>query len=146
MSTESNAGRPSEFKSEYAQKLLDYFSRPPINPETNNVNDFPSLAGFAISIGVHRDTLLEWSKKTDPEFAEFSGAYKRVIDFQENYLVTLGLQGKVNTAFGIFTAKNVLKWRDKQPDETDVVVNNNITTLSDAEIDAKLEKLKGEKK
>lgn len=137
MSEETKPGRPSKYKHEYCEQLIEYFSVEPyrevlkkivtkqgdvIEVPENEANDMPTLAGFAISIGVHRDTLLEWSK----EYPEFSGAYKRAIDFQENFLVTNGNKGLINPAFGIFTAKNILKWKDKQADENDQI-NINIT-------------------
>lgn len=132
---ENTNGRPSKYKDEYCQLLLDYFSEEPYREVIRKVhtkqgdvieipedvaNDFPTLAGFAIKIGVHRDTLLEWSK----QFPEFSGAYKRASDFQEHFIVTNGMKSLVNPAFAIFTAKNVLKWRDKQPGEEDKTVTH----------------------
>lgn len=139
MSTESNAGRPSKYKPEYTEELLEYFSDHPYSVKTKRVavgdgefatvdqevpNDFPTLAGFAIKIGVHRDTLHEWSECG--HYPEFSDAYKRVKDFQERYLLVNGLKGIINSAFGIFAMKNILKWRDKQPDEGPEVSNTQV--------------------
>jgi len=147
-------GQPTKYKPEYCQQLLDYFSVPPykqvwkpiptkhgqlIDVPMDEASDFPTLAGFAIKIGVSRDTLLEWSKA----HSEFSGAYKRAIDFQENFLAVNGNKGLIPGPFAIFTAKNILKWRDKQPDEVDTIVNNNVGQISDEELDAKIqEKMK----
>jgi hypothetical protein len=99
------------------------------------ISDFPTLAGFAIKIGVNRDTLAEWAKN----FAEFSGAYKKAKDYQENWLAVNSLKGLLPPASAIFTQKNVIGWRDKQPDEVDVVVNNH--TLSDEQLDNRIEAL-----
>jgi hypothetical protein len=144
-------GRPSPYKPEYAQKLIDYFSVQPYSEKIKKIvtkkgdvievpfdeaADFPTLAGFAISIGVHRDTLHEWSKV----HPEFSDAYARAKDFQENFLVINGLKGLVKEQFGQFVTKNVLGWRDKQPGEADVIVNN-VTSKSDDELDARLKEL-----
>lgn len=142
-------GRPSKYKEEYAQALIEHFDHPPYrkiiktitpkngepyNIEVDEPTDFPTLASFACKIGVCRDTLQEWAKHHE----DFSAAYKRAILYQEQYLTVNGLKGFINSPFGIFTAKNVLKWRDKQPDETDVVVNN-LSNLSDEELDARIE-------
>lgn len=119
----SELGRPTLYKPEYVEELLEYFDQEPyvevektvptkkgpVQINVDEATDFPTLAGFAIKIGVHRDTLHEWSKK----YPEFSDAYKRAKDFQENYIATNGMKGLVNPAFAIFTAKNVLGWRDK---------------------------------
>jgi len=155
--TKSTVGRPSDYDPKYVQMLLDYFDIKPYQEKTKKVltggalveipfseaSDFPTLAGFAVKIGKHRDTLHRWSE----EHPEFSDAYKRAKDFQENYLAVNGNKGLIAPAFAIFTAKNVLGWRDKQPGEADVIVNNNVSNLSDAELEArvqeKLSKLSG---
>lgn len=138
-------GRPSEYRPEIAQELLDYFGKDPyvekeqdILTKTGDVitikkdvaSDFPTLAGFAIKLGICRDTLLEWSK----EYPEFSGAYKRAKDFQENFLAVNGNKGLIHPAFAIFTAKNVLNWRDKK----DVEHSGFIAEITDEELDRKI--------
>jgi hypothetical protein len=160
-------GRPSGYRPEYVGQLIEYFSAPPYKQLIKKItekdddgkttikevpmfhenglpileiSDFPTLAGFAISIGVHRDTLQEWAKN----FAEFSDAYKKAKDYQENYLAVNGNRSLLPPAFAIFTAKNVLGWRDKQPDEVDVVVNNH--ALSDDQLDNRIEALLKSKK
>lgn len=151
-------GRPSLFQDKYTEKLLEYFDREPYSEELKRIitksgdvievpmdvaSDFPTLAGFAVSIGVHRDTLHEWAnaKAEDGElkYQDFSDAYKRAKDFQENFIATNGMRGLVNPAFAIFTAKNVLGWRDKHPGEEDKVVVNNFPkeSLSDLKARAK---------
>lgn len=167
MAKKKNPGRPSSYKQEYVGKLIEYFSQSPYKQlvkkivEKNDdgkttikevpmvhenglpiheISDFPTMAGFAISIGVHRDTLQEWAKN----FAEFSDAYKKAKDYQENYLAVNGNRSLLPPAFAIFTAKNVLGWRDKQPDEVDVVVNNH--SLSDDQLDHRIELLLKSKK
>lgn len=164
-SQKKTVGRPSSFKPQYVAELIKYFSKPAYSQVVKKVSekveidgasqtkiieipqcrddgtpvleasDFPTMAGFAISIGVHRDTLQEWAKN----YAEFSDVYKKAKDFQENYLAVNGNRGLLPPAFAIFTAKNVLGWRDKQPDEVDVVVNNH--ALSEEQLDNRIEEL-----
>ena len=153
-------GRPSLFDEKYTDELIAYFNIEPYEERTKQVatksgevididtdvaNDFPTLAGFAVKIGVHRDTLHEWSKAKNEDGSlkhpNFSDAYARAKDFQEKFLTVNGLKTLINPQFAMFVAKNVLGWRDKQPDETDVVVNNNISNLSDEELNAKIESL-----
>lgn len=160
-------GRPSGFKPEYVIELLKYFSEPPYRQVIKKISekgedgslkvteipqfhedgrpvletsDFPTIAGFAVRIGVHRDTLQEWAKN----FADFSDAYKKAKDYQENYLAINGNRDLLPQAFAIFTAKNVLGWRDKQPDEVDIVVNNH--ALSDEQLDNRIQILLKSKK
>lgn len=135
-------GRPSEYKPEYAEALIEYFSEAPykeilkkivtkdgdvVEVPSVEATDFKTLAGFAISIGVHSETLLNWSK----QFPEFFDAYKRAKDFQQQFLAVNGNKGLINPAFSIFTAKNVLQWRDKQPDENDNININVNSALAD---------------
>lgn len=154
-------GRPSDYKSEYVKELIKYFSEPPyrqvikkisekIEGELKSIevpqfdadgrpvyeiSDLPTIAGFAIKLGKHRDTLQEWAKN----HADFSDAYKKAKDYQENYLAVNGNRGLLPPAFAIFTAKNILGWRDKQPDEVDVVINNH--SLSDEQLDNRIQAL-----
>lgn len=120
----SKVGRPSKYKPEICQEMIDYFSIPPyrevtktIRPkngdpyevETIEANDFPSFAGFAAKIGVHRETLHEWKRS----HALFSDAYKMCKELQENFVLVNGFKGTVNTTFAIFTSKNLLSYRDR---------------------------------
>lgn len=131
--------RPTLYNPKYCRMILAHFSVKPYRRVKSRdvANDFPTLAGFAAKIGVHRETLLNWTE----EHPEFFDAYKRAKDFQENFLVVNGLKDLINPSFGIFTAKNVLGWRDKQPGEADVVVNN-VVERSDEELDARIKELK----
>lgn len=113
------AGQPTKYDKRFCKLLIEYFKMPLTKKEKGRsvAADFPSLAGFAIKIGVHRDTLHEWTS-AHPEFAE---AVKLAKDYQENWLIQNGLKGLVEQPFAIFTAKNVMKWRDKQPGEEDKI-------------------------
>ena len=106
--TKSNPrGRPTAYKPEYCQELLDYFSIRPyetleVKDNTGQVKEakpipnlFPTLARFACKCGVTRDTLYEWSTATNEDGSlkhpEFSYAYKRAKEFQEAILVIVSL-------------------------------------------------------
>ena len=106
-------GRPTKYEDWMPQAILDYF--------TKEVGNFPTLAGFSASIGVSRETLHDWATVKDANGAlrnaEFSDAYKRAKELQEQNLVTGALTGAYNPTFAIFTAKNVLGWRDKVEQE-----------------------------
>ncbi len=123
------AGRPELYKTEYAEKIIKFFNIDPFIRETYTdgsgsertrlvPNRFPTLARFAAELDVDRSTLAEWAEKKDSEgrlvHPEFSRAYKRAKDYQEAFLVEGGLAGAFETPFAIFTAKNVIGWRDKQ--------------------------------
>lgn len=100
-------GRPSLYDPKYIGMLYDYFNREP-ETEDGKPTEFPTKAGFAIKIGVDRDTLKEWADK----HPDFSAAYKAAQQFQERHLVANTLKGNFQQTFAIFTAKNVLGWRD----------------------------------
>lgn len=122
-------GRPTKYSSKYCEQLIKYFDIEP-HFETPVVytnkdgstkeevklipSDLPTLAGFAKKIKVHRDTLNQWER----DHKEFSDAIKEAKECQESILVTNGLHGLYQGAFAIFTAKNILNWRDKQ--DTDI--------------------------
>lgn len=126
-------GRPSKYEDRFVTELIKFFDveayreMPILDKEGNTVaikavpNKFPTLARFACKIGVTRETLWDWATATDDEgnliHAEFSNAYKRAKEFQESILVEGAMAGAFQANFSIFTAKNVLGWRDKVEQE-----------------------------
>lgn len=143
-------GRPSDYDPKYAGMLIDYCSREPFETKDGKrtPTEFPTLAGFAKLIGKHRETLNNWADQNqNPEFFD---AYKRLKDAQEHYLVVNGLAGTVNAIFAIFTAKNVIGWRDKQKDEAPDVLINNYANLPTEQLEEKAlelaKKIVGKKK
>lgn len=141
----------SKYHDDIPKEFIDYFDQPPYRAVTktivtkkgdvaevteNEATDFRSIAGFARKVGVHRDTLHQWSK-VHPAFTE---VYGRAKDFQEDYLTVNGLKGYIQMSW-IFVAKNVLGYRDKQPDEADKTTINNITVKSTEQIDQRLKEL-----
>lgn len=148
--THSKGGRPSKYKEEFPQKLLEFFENYLIEPNTKEVIEeitkfykdgqeketikkykiipkgVPTLFGFARSIHVDYDTINKWAKarigdkppKEEKDlrpfkYPDFSGAYKKAIHYQTEYLVRVGIGGTAPSAFAIFTAKNMIGWRDK---------------------------------
>jgi hypothetical protein len=73
------------------------------------------LKDFAIEKNFSSDYLVRFADKNE----KFSSSLKKAKDIQESRLVAKGFEKGSNTAFVIFTLKNVAKWRDKQPDEED---------------------------
>lgn len=132
--TPERTGRPTLYKPEYAEQLIKYFNIPSttvIKDDDGTVSlasngkalqiaaEFPTKAGFACEIGVHRDTLHEWANATlddnkTKKHPDFSDAYNMAELYQENILVQNGLTGRYNAAFTIFAAKNIIGYRDKQ--------------------------------
>ena len=125
-------GRPTKYRDEFVVMLLEYFSQPPIktvttvDKEGNTVEKtvpamFPTLARFAANLGVTTETLHDWATAKNPDGTQknptFSYAYKKAKDLQQANLVEGTLAGAYNSTFAIFTAKNVLGWRDKVEQE-----------------------------
>lgn len=113
-------GRPTLYEERYVQELLDYFNREPCTFQIveNSKGEMcrvaipaslPTLAGFACKIGVHRGTLQNWAN----EHEEFFSALKACKEYQEHILIENGLMGGYDKTFAIFTAKNLINWRDK---------------------------------
>jgi hypothetical protein len=67
---------------------------------------------------VTKQTLHDWATAKDLatgelKHPEFSDAYKKAKDLQEANLIEGTIGNAYNSTFAIFTAKNVLGWRDK---------------------------------
>lgn len=138
-------GRPTKYKESYVDDLIAYFDREPYERKTikttnsNGVQivkdiieacDFPTLAGFAIKIGVHRETLNNWAnERYDDDFEDkslagklkhpqFFDAIKMAKEYQEHILVTNAIKDLYAQPFSIFASKNLIGWRDRS--ETDI--------------------------
>lgn len=115
------AGRPTKYKPEYADELIKFFEAEDAKGE------FPTLENFACHLGVYSGTLRNWANEEDEagnlKHPEFFTAYKRAKDYQHKALVSGGLQGRFHGSFAIFTAKNVLGWRDQTDHNVNATLN-----------------------
>lgn len=125
----SKIGRPTKYKPEYCQQMIDFFNIPPTRPDIRIINgneisvdvanDLPFINSFAMKIGVNRDTLHEWTKVHE----EFSDAYKKCKELQKQFLIINALNGNYNSTAFIFTAKNITDMRDKKEIDHGVAEN-----------------------
>ncbi len=69
----------------------------------------PLFAGYAMKIGVRRQTLWNWARRHE-EFDEAVGICKAM---QEHIFITMGLLGAYRPGMTIFVLKNLLRWQDK---------------------------------
>jgi len=78
-------GRPTKFSDETIRKAEDYLKN------YKQYGDLlPTVEGLAVFLGVHRDTIHEWSKKNE----DFSDILKKLMTLQAKILIQKGLQGK----------------------------------------------------
>lgn len=107
----SKVGRPTKYKEEYCQQLIDYMSR-----------GMP-YGGFAGQIGVHVDTLYEW-EKVNPDFSEAKKLGKaKSLDYFCELAHSQMIDGKLNNTAWIFMMKNLHGWRDKKEEEQSQNIN-----------------------
>lgn len=126
----SATGRPTAYKPEYCQMMLDFFDRDytEIVDGKREASNFPSVAGFARKIGVAKSTLYEWAKHHEA----FSNVLSQCKDAQEDILINNSLKGGYNAPFAQFLLKNTHGFRDKT--EVD-------QTISEVKIDRQDENL-----
>lgn len=118
-------GRPTKYQPSYCNKLIAFMSKggtmvtkPMVvsggKDEGSCIEDHPLgylpafFEGFAISLGVCIDTLLEWCKR----YPEFSYAWKRAKEIQRQQMVQGMVAGVYQPAGIIFAMKNMHGWRD----------------------------------
>lgn len=117
-------GRPSAYKPEYCQAIIEFFSIDPyttrkitittkkgdtIEKKEEVANDIVFLDDFADKIGVSYETVRAWAA----DIPEFSVAYKKAKRLQEKFIMVNMLRGNYVAPGAIFTLKNVAKWRDE---------------------------------
>ena len=130
-------GRPSKFKPEYCEAIIEFFDIPTHTRELkseinstsgkNGQNEFnkkewvdkpnklPTFFRFAQSIGVAKSTVLDWADINNKDkYIGFYDAYNAAKEIQKEFLIDNGLAGRYPPASYIFTAKNITDMTDKQ--------------------------------
>lgn len=107
-----SAGRPTDYKEEYCQELIDHMAAG---------YSFESFAGL---IGVARSTIYKWAEDV-PQFSDAkNAAFEQSRLFWEKQGIK-GLYEGINATLWIFNMKNRFpeQWRDKQEIEQNSNVN-----------------------
>lgn len=145
-------GRPSIYKPEYAQEMIDYFSQPTHrtvikkmskggvtwDEEEQVANEIPTFEELAHKLGITRDTLHRWSTEVGEDglllHPEFSDAYKNARELQEKFIVANALNNRYNPAMSIFYLKNKHDYRDKQELDANITggVEVGVVSFADA--------------
>ena len=126
MAEKHAGGRPTKYKKEYCDLMIEYFTIQPqqtvykktyyadggIKAEEPVVlpEQLPTFQKFADSVGVTVSTLWEWEKK----YKEFSKAYARAKQLQEYIWLVNSMSNLYNAQFAQFFGKNCLGYKDKQ--------------------------------
>jgi len=134
-------GRPTKYKPEYCQAIIDYFNIPTHNID-GKPNTPPYIFRFCLSIGISKECLHDWVAK----YPEFSDAYRIAKEMQKELMVNNALTGDYNAAFAWRAMMNMHDWREK---------SDNIHTgrdgeplfpeLSDDDLDARIAALMEER-
>lgn len=121
-------GRPTKYKPEYCQQIIEYFTIEPYRTitevttykdgttketEREVANDMRFFEGFARKLDICVSTLYVW-KDEHPEFLQ---AYKKAQEIQESHWKVCSLKNLYAQPFTIFMGKNIFGWRDKQDHE-----------------------------
>jgi hypothetical protein len=117
-------GRPSLYREEYCQQLVDYFTveeytEREVTVTKKDGSEFTRfvqeptplrfLEDFAWDIGVSFRTLERWTER----YPDFRRAYTRAKELQKAHLIKNATAGRFDARFAIFTAKNITSMRDK---------------------------------
>jgi len=137
--SKKRSGRPTKYRRKYCEAIVKFFSGDKFeqfiksekvttkkNGTTETLtnygyrcNDLPTFAKFARSIGVDKDTIVEWAKSENKKkYKGFSVAYNSAKELQKEFLSDNALRGFSPPASFIFVAKNITDWKDKQEVDT----------------------------
>lgn len=126
--TKKKAGRPTTYRTEYADMIIDFFSPPHFlikdmtitKPDGTQIDKTEMealppifLSDFARSINVkkgYRQIFSQWAKKNP----DFNDALKEAKTLEIERIRVNASLGLYHGAFSIFTLKNIAGWRDKQ--------------------------------
>ena len=107
------------YRAEYCDELLRFFDGPAFSVTEvqkrdgsisllETASELPTFAAFAKKIGVTCEELRTWEK----HYPAFAYACEQARDRQGNILLQNSLRGNYASSFAVFTAKNLLGWRD----------------------------------
>ena len=116
-------GKPLRYQPEFCTRLLAFFDVAPFTvtevPKRDGsvtlvetAAELPTFAAFAKLLGTTCDVLESWEQK-HPAFRE---AARKARDLQGNILIQNSLRGNYSASFAVFTAKNLLGWKDGKED------------------------------
>jgi len=100
----AKCGRPSKYSSKIPQYVINYTNR------CLKKDEFPTIEGLAISLGVGTRTIYAWEK----EYADFQHTTELLRDTQRDLLIRNGLKGKYSTSFSIFLLKAMHGFTDSR--------------------------------
>lgn len=118
--TKKKMGAPTKYKEEFCEELISFFDVESFTVEGGKTipGKFPTVARFALNIGVHVTTLHDWAtakdKKGNIKLPDFSYAYKTAKLYQEAYLYEAGLVGAIDRTFGIWATKTILGHKEPE--------------------------------
>lgn len=112
------------YRPEFCERLLTFFDVPPfhiteVQKRDGSVSfvetaaELPTFAAFAKQLGTTCEVLKSWEQK-HPAFYE---AACKARDLQSNILIQNSLRGNYSASFAVFTAKNLLGWKDGKESE-----------------------------
>lgn len=134
------AGRPTKYRKEYCDEILDYFGRPPYvevtrtNPKTGmeyterQATDLPTVERFASELGVAVSTVYQWTH----EHPEFSEAFTRARQMQVDHLLQNGLHGHFREGLAKFMLTNLSEYQERK--FIDQTVREELPELTDEEL------------
>lgn len=127
-------GMPSKYKPEFCDLLIKHMA------------DGLSFESFAAVVKVNRTTLWDWVKAhEDFREAKAEGLDENLLFYEK--IGRAGMMGKLpgfNITAWIFNMKNRHGWRDKQKDEADVIVKNEIT-VAKTDVQDRIKQIKARK-
>ncbi|MBQ9971331.1 MAG: hypothetical protein IJP25_04330 [Elusimicrobiaceae bacterium] len=111
------------YRAEFCEELLRFFDIPPfriteVQKRDGSISlletacELPTFAAFAKKMGTTCAVLNGWEKK----YPAFAQACQKARDLQSNILIQNSLRGNYSSSFAMFTAKNLLGWKDGKED------------------------------
>lgn len=125
-------GRPSKFDETYGERIVELMT------------EGKSIVAVCKELQISRDTFYRWCKEHD----EFKAKVQEGLTYSEAWWEELGLAGmlgkinKFNPTMYIHRMNTQFKWQtDKNPGNSINIENLQINTLSDKDLDLKIETL-----
>lgn len=138
-------GRITKYDPEYCEQLIEHMSKG------------LSFEAFAGHVGVSKQTIYDWVDRHE-EFKEAkdiatekcrlwweSVGIKHIVTRSKSEQGIGSKSTSLNSQVWTINMKNRFGWRDRQPDEVDTTVVNNITNVQPVDLDERIQQIKDKK-
>jgi len=119
-------GRPTKYNEDVHEKIKTYLKENIDSYDKDRLKvNLPTVTGFALYLGVNKDTLYEWAGK----YPIFSDSLNLIVQEQEKRLINSGLSGAYNPTIAKLILSSNHGYAENTKNETDMNLSGGVILM-----------------